>query len=105
MTFRYILYGPEESQIPVSWKHEAETWFRPVVDTFEHRIIAHQCVSRPTGSPTLAIRSAATQSRRGLYFLELAPSLIGDPEIDLSSAVEATSDSGLQPGNLVFEMV
>jgi len=39
-----------------------------------------------------------------MYFFNLVPSTIADPERDMRSTVEAVFDSGLQPGNVVFEM-
>lgn len=50
----------------------------------------------------LAIRFAARQSREGLYFFDLIPSSIDDPEIDMRSTNLAVFDSGMQPGNVVF---
>ena len=53
----------------------------------------------------VAIHSAARQGRQGLYFFNLKPSSIADPEWDLRSAMDATIESGMQPWNVVFEML
>jgi EAL domain-containing protein (putative c-di-GMP-specific phosphodiesterase class I) len=39
-----------------------------------------------------------------LYFLNLAASSIDDPALDMSSTIEAVLNSGMKPGNFVFEM-
>jgi len=53
----------------------------------------------------LAIHSAAKQSREGLYFFNLIPSSIDDPEVDMRSTNQAVFDSGMQPGKVVFGVV
>jgi EAL domain-containing protein (putative c-di-GMP-specific phosphodiesterase class I) len=103
MTCHQILNSPKESQAALRRGHEDETSFQPVVDTFENRIIAHTCLSRFGGPPISAIHAAARQPGRGLYFVDLAPS-VDDPEIELSAAIEAVFDCGLRQGNLVFSM-
>jgi EAL domain-containing protein (putative c-di-GMP-specific phosphodiesterase class I) len=85
-------------------------WFQPIVDTFEHRILAYDCVVRYAGDGdaimrSMAIHSAAEQSRQGLYFINLIPSSNEDPELDLLSTNEAILDAGMQPGNVVFEVL
>jgi EAL domain-containing protein (putative c-di-GMP-specific phosphodiesterase class I) len=88
--------------------HLEPVWFQPIVDTFEHRILAYDCVVQYVGfgdAVEAAIRSAAEQSRQGLYFINLIPSSIGDPELDLRSTNEAILDAGMQPGNVVFEVL
>lgn len=84
-------------------------WFQPIVDTFAHRIFGYDCVvSHVVGdgdAVEAAIRSAADQARQGLYLVSLIPSSIGDPEIDLGSIGEAVFDAGMQPGNVVFEVL
>jgi EAL domain-containing protein (putative c-di-GMP-specific phosphodiesterase class I) len=91
-----------------------ETCFQPIVDTFEHRILAYDCAVRypSDGDPidaavmrSTAIRSAAAQARQGVYFVNLVPSSVEDPEIDLRSTDEAVIDGGLQHGNVVFEVL
>jgi EAL domain-containing protein (putative c-di-GMP-specific phosphodiesterase class I) len=97
---------------------ETPVWFQPIVDTFAHRVLAHQCLLRSKGIPagdhgqsleaaevrSLTIRSAARQAPRGLYFVSLVPSSIDDPELDMRTTNEALRESGMQPGNLVFEV-
>lgn len=109
---------PAEGETAGSVQHAPQVWFQPVVDTFGHRILGHQCLpwiskaQRDFGGEaaqaarirSVAIRAAAEQSRTGLYFLDLPLATIDDPVLDLGSTMEALSDSGLQPGNLVFEM-
>jgi EAL domain-containing protein (putative c-di-GMP-specific phosphodiesterase class I) len=126
MSCQHILFDSGESRIPLSRQYQPETGsiqilFQPIVDTFEHRILAHECLLRLSGIPlsgaeqsydgveaarvlSLAIHSAARQTPRGLYFLNLLPSSIDDPALDLNSTIEAILDSGMKPGNLVFEM-
>jgi EAL domain-containing protein (putative c-di-GMP-specific phosphodiesterase class I) len=123
MTCRHILFESGETESPEPLENQPETsapiTFQPIVDTFEHRILAHECLIRlapvPPGSGSepveaarvrsLAIHLAARQTPLGLYFLNLVPSSIDDPALDLSSTLEALLDSGMKPGNLVFEMV
>lgn len=92
------------------------TWFQPIVDTFEHRILAYECFLRSEGDSgeissegmgaaqfrALAIHSAAKQARQALYFFNLVPSSIADPELDMRSTVRAIFDSGMKPRNVVF---
>ena len=120
MTCQHILFGPGESQVPIRPEAPAagpqlQAWFQPIVDTFEHRILAHECLLRPQGDDretieaartrARAIHSAAKQARQGLYFFNLAPASIDDPELDMRSTVQAIFDSGLKPGSVVFEVV
>jgi EAL domain-containing protein (putative c-di-GMP-specific phosphodiesterase class I) len=96
MACQHILFEPRESQGQQSPPEiGAPVLFQPIVDTFEHRILAHQC----NGELVNAIHSAARQAPRGLYFLNLVPS-----SIDLSS-IDAIFHSGMKPGSFVFEMV
>jgi EAL domain-containing protein (putative c-di-GMP-specific phosphodiesterase class I) len=91
------------------------TWFQPIIDTFEHRILAYECLNGSEGESSqtieaarfraLAIHSAAKQARQGLYFFDLVPASIGDPELDMRSTAGAIFDSGMKPGNVVFEIV
>ncbi len=80
---------------------EEPTWFQPIVDTFDHRILAYDCIS-PYAADSFsseldaveaAIHSAAEQARQGLYFVNLIPSSIGDPELDMRSISEAVFDA------------
>jgi EAL domain-containing protein (putative c-di-GMP-specific phosphodiesterase class I) len=94
---------------------QPQAWFQPIVDTFEHRILAHECFFRHEGDDTeaieaarvraLAIHSAAGQARQGLYFFNLVPASIDDPALDMGSTLGAIFDSGMKPGNVVFEVV
>jgi EAL domain-containing protein (putative c-di-GMP-specific phosphodiesterase class I) len=134
MICQHTLFESGESHIPLPRQCQPETGsiqilFQPIVDTFEHRILAHECLFRRSGIPlsgaeqspeqspeqsyngveaarvlSLAIQSAARQTPRGLYFLNLLPSSIDDPALDLNSTIEAILDSGMKPGELVFEM-
>jgi EAL domain len=104
MTCHQILNSPEESQAALPREHEGDTSFEPVVDTFEHRIIAYTCLSRFAGTPIPAIHAAARQPGRGLYVVDLVHSSVDDPEIELGAAIEAVFDCGLRPVNLVFGM-
>jgi EAL domain-containing protein (putative c-di-GMP-specific phosphodiesterase class I) len=106
------------------------TWFQPIVDTSDRRIIGHECLIRLFGGRTysgaeildaawvrdemntfdsharnLAIRSAATQCRRGAYFVNFVPSSIYNPELCLKNIVQTLQESGLRPENIVFEVV
>jgi EAL domain-containing protein (putative c-di-GMP-specific phosphodiesterase class I) len=109
MACQHILYGSVETRIALPPEYELETGapvlFQPIVDTFEHRLLAHECLIRLNGELVKAIRSAARQTPRGLYFLDLVPSSIDDPALDMSSAIEAIFDSGMKPGNFVFQMI
>lgn len=92
------------------------TWFQPIVDTFEHRILAYECYLRSEGDSgethsegmeaaqcrALAIHSAARQARQGMYFFNLVPASIQDPELDMRSSIRAIFDSGMKPRNVVF---
>jgi EAL domain-containing protein (putative c-di-GMP-specific phosphodiesterase class I) len=99
-------------------------WFQPIADTFERRILAHKCilaaqVMRLAGSRAdesgrvteaavaraLAIQSAARQNRHGLFLVDLAPSSIDDPDLDMRSTLDTILDSGMPPGNVVFEIM
>ena len=96
------------------------TWFQPIVDTFEHRILAYECLLRcRRGSASehaavqgwkrrsfraLAIHSAARQARQGTYFFNLVPASIDDPELDMRSSIRAIFDSGMKPRNVVFSV-
>jgi EAL domain-containing protein (putative c-di-GMP-specific phosphodiesterase class I) len=124
MSYQRTLLEPEEDLAPIP-QHvtldnpRVETClepicFQPIVDTFEHRILAYDCVVRYAGDGdaidaaivrSMAIHSAAEQARQSLYFVDLIPSSIGDPEIDMRSTGEAVFDAGMQPGNVVFEVL
>lgn len=122
MTCQHILFESGESQLPLPLECQPETgsvpslfqpvFFQPIVDTFEHRILAHECVLKShDGVPfeaarfrSLAVHLAARQTAQSLYFLNLLPSSIDDPALDMSSTSEALFDSGMKPGNFVFEM-
>jgi EAL domain-containing protein (putative c-di-GMP-specific phosphodiesterase class I) len=104
------LVGQEEGLVPAAQDvpHLEPIWFQPIVDTFAHRILAYDCVvPSADGSDAIdsAIRSAAEQARQGLYFVNLIPSAIGHPEIDIRSTAEAAFDAGMQPENVVFEVL
>jgi EAL domain-containing protein (putative c-di-GMP-specific phosphodiesterase class I) len=104
------LLDREEDLVPVTQDvpRLEPVWFQPIVDTFEHRILAYDCVVQYVGdgdAVEAAIRSAARQARQGLYFVNLIPSSIGDPEIDMRLTNEAILDAGMQPGNVVFEVL
>lgn len=116
MTCQHTLYASEESRIAAPWENEGEICFQPIVDTFEHRILAHRCLTGPPDFQTgggLAVQAARIRSHvihavgaragKGLYFLNLVPSSIDDPAMDMSSTIEAVFDAGLRPGNVVFE--
>jgi EAL domain-containing protein (putative c-di-GMP-specific phosphodiesterase class I) len=122
MTCQHILFESGESPFPLPPEYQPETrsvpilfrpvLFQPIVDTFEHRILAHECLIKshdgvPFGAArirSLAIHSAARQTPGGLYFVDLEPSSIDDPALDMSSTIEVILDSGMKPGNFVFEM-
>jgi EAL domain-containing protein (putative c-di-GMP-specific phosphodiesterase class I) len=128
MTCQHILFESGESQFPLCPEFQLPpgsgektgsvpvpfqpVLFQPIVDTFEHRILAHEClVNSHDRIPleaarlrSLAIHSAARQTPRGLYFLSLLPSSIDEPALDMSSTIEAILDSGMKPENFVFEM-
>jgi EAL domain-containing protein (putative c-di-GMP-specific phosphodiesterase class I) len=114
MTCQHTLFASQLTD-PRSEAGFERVWFQPIVDTFEHRILAHECLFRSEGDTretiegalgrALAIRSAASQSRQGLYFFNLIPSSIDDPERGLHSTIEAIFDSGMNPGNVVIEVV
>jgi EAL domain-containing protein (putative c-di-GMP-specific phosphodiesterase class I) len=121
MTCQHTLFETRERQGPLlpEYGQGAPILFQPIVDTFEHRILAHECLVRVPEAPpgvggetieaarvrALAIQLAARQTPRGLYFLNLVPSSIDDPALDMSSTIEAIFDAGMKPGNVVFEMV
>jgi EAL domain-containing protein (putative c-di-GMP-specific phosphodiesterase class I) len=77
--------------------------------------MAHECLLRHEGhdneaieaarTRALAIHSAARQTPQGSYFFNLVPASIDDPELDMRSTVKAIFDSGMNPGNVVFEVV
>jgi|SRR5580658_7863024 EAL domain-containing protein (putative c-di-GMP-specific phosphodiesterase class I) len=108
MACQHILFEPGESRGSLLAEYEPETGapvlFQAIVDTFEHRILAHKCLLRLNGELVDAIQAAARQAPQGLYFLNLVPSSIDEPALDLSSTIDAVFDSGMKPGNLVFEM-
>jgi EAL domain-containing protein (putative c-di-GMP-specific phosphodiesterase class I) len=112
MTCQHTLFGSGESQFPLLPESPVPILFQPIVDTFEHRILAHECLLRLSDTQpveaarvrSLAIHSAALQAPQGLYFLNLVPSSIDDPALDMSSTIEAVFDAGMKPGNLVFEI-
>jgi EAL domain-containing protein (putative c-di-GMP-specific phosphodiesterase class I) len=123
MTCQHILFESGEGQLPLCPEYQplpgsGETTgsvpvlFQPIVDTFEHRILAHECLLKSDDGVSLeaarvrslAIHSAALQTQRGLYFLNLVPSSIDDPALDMSSTIEAILYAGMEPGNFVIEM-
>jgi EAL domain-containing protein (putative c-di-GMP-specific phosphodiesterase class I) len=106
------------------------TWFQPIIDTAHHRVAGHECLIRlPHGraysgaeildaawvrdelhtfdayARNLAIRSAAQQSVDGMYFVNFMPSSIYNPELCLKTTLQTLQESGLQPRNIVFEVV
>ena len=106
------------------------TWFQPIVDSGERRVVAHECLIRlPLGRVyggreivetarvraetrafdshvrSLSIRSAAAQSKDGVYFVNFAPSAIYNPESCLEATMQSVKEAGLQPENIVFEAV
>jgi EAL domain-containing protein (putative c-di-GMP-specific phosphodiesterase class I) len=108
-------YHPDTSSIPIM--------FQPIVDTFEHLILAHECITsgyrKEPGAASDAIEAARVRSRaihaaarespvrgarQGLYFVNLVPSSIDDPALDMSSTMEAILDSGMHAGKIVFEV-
>jgi EAL domain-containing protein (putative c-di-GMP-specific phosphodiesterase class I) len=106
------------------------TWFQPIVNTTEQRILAHECLIRLSAgriysgaeivdaatirneihafdshARRLAIRSAARQSPQGVYFVNFMPSSIYNPEYCMRTTMEALRESGMAPENIVFEVV
>jgi EAL domain-containing protein (putative c-di-GMP-specific phosphodiesterase class I) len=106
------------------------TWFQPIIDTAHHGLAGHECLIRlPYGraysgaeildaawvrdemhtfdayARSLAIRSAARQSTAGTYFVNFMPSSIYNPELCLRTTLQTLQESGLQPHNIVFEVV
>jgi EAL domain-containing protein (putative c-di-GMP-specific phosphodiesterase class I) len=84
------------------------TSFQPIIDTFEHRILAYECLLRSegdSGEAIEAIHSAARQARQALFFFNLVPTSIDDPRLDIRSTAQAIFESGVKPANVVFEMV
>jgi EAL domain-containing protein (putative c-di-GMP-specific phosphodiesterase class I) len=118
MTCQHLSFAVSEDQVSIPLEEHRETWFRPIVDTFEQRILAYECLIQPSRRHTggdgqtieaartrsLAIHAAARQARQGLYFFNLVPAAIDDPELDMRSAIEAASDSRMRPENVVFEV-
>src|SRR5207248_7903848 len=105
-----------------------EMWFQPTVDTSRASILAHECLIRLSDDRVysggeivdaarlrrevqsfdayarrLAIRSAAGESRSGLYFINFIP--IYDPGLWMGSARDAVFESKMQPENFVFEVI
>jgi EAL domain-containing protein (putative c-di-GMP-specific phosphodiesterase class I) len=105
-------------------------WFQPIVDTNRHRVLAHECLIRLQTSRIyngdeivdaarshnavhvfdcyarrLAIRSAARQSRGGVYFVNSLPSSIYNPEHCMKPTMQTLAGSGMNPANIVFEVV
>lgn len=76
---------------------EFELLFQPIVDTTQHRILAHHCDAGE--GIDAAIRSAARQSATGLYFIS---SWIFNPCFPL--ILDAVGESGLHPPSVVFEI-
>jgi EAL domain-containing protein (putative c-di-GMP-specific phosphodiesterase class I) len=106
------------------------TWFQPLMDTACHSVIGHECLIRLswgrdfTGAEildaararqeihifdayarNLAIRSAARQTKDGVYFINFLPSSISNPRLCLQTTLQTLRDSGLHPRNIVFEVV
>ncbi len=115
--------------------NEFVTWFQPIVDTSVsenggRRIFAYECLMRlchgrvyggaeivdaarvrrdehrfDAYARTLSLRSAASQSTAQVYFVNFMPSSIHNPELCLRSTLRTLEDSGLQPRNVVFEVM
>jgi EAL domain-containing protein (putative c-di-GMP-specific phosphodiesterase class I) len=71
---------------------EDQTWFQPIVDTFEHRVLGHEC--QPYGD---------MPSLEGLYFVDLSPKSIENLELHVHSTIEAILGSDPHPGQIIFE--
>jgi EAL domain-containing protein (putative c-di-GMP-specific phosphodiesterase class I) len=118
-----------------------ESWFQPVIDTVNHRIVGHECLIRhrdkevrtseevfeaarasnllplfDSQAMALAIReaaseltSAATQADPGLFFINMMPEAMADPEISFRPAMDALEmafdHAGMAPKDFVFEAV
>ena len=112
-------------------KDRFETWFQPVVDTSEHRILGHECLIRSCDEEirdgdqvfeaarvhemaqafdwramALAVRSASIQTGSGgVFFVNMLPGSMADPDVAMRPALDALNSSPLNPRNLVFEVV
>lgn len=118
MTCQHILFESDRAGLPAAGETGFEFRFQPIVDTFEHRILAHECFVLQCGVPAGAaggsfeaawlrsrvVHSAARQSRHGLYFLNLVPASVDDPDRDMASTIEAIFDARMHPGNVVFDV-
>ena len=51
------------------------------------------------------VNTAASHGREGLYFINLVPSSIDDPGLDLAVTMETLFYAGMHPGNLVFKIM
>ncbi|HZL56015.1 MAG TPA: EAL domain-containing protein, partial [Bryobacteraceae bacterium] len=105
------------------------TWFQPIVDTNGHRLVGHECLIRlqaerlysgaeivgaagirgeihafDSHARRLAIRSAARQSRQGVYFINFMPASIYNPDRCMKSAADAVGAAGMNRENIVFEV-
>jgi EAL domain-containing protein (putative c-di-GMP-specific phosphodiesterase class I) len=108
MTCQHTTFAPVDS--PASFSGAGNGFpailFQPILDTFAHRVLAHECVvstiepARNARINALAIQSAAAQNAEGRYLFRLTPSGTGDPEYDLQPAASA----GLPVANMVFDI-
>src|ERR1700722_5421461 len=113
MTCQHTFFESGEAQVPLLRQYHPDTssipiMFQPIVDTFEHLILAHECITsgyrKEPGAASDAIEAArvrsraihaaarespAREARQGLYFVNLVPSSIDDPALDMSSTLEA----------------
>jgi EAL domain-containing protein (putative c-di-GMP-specific phosphodiesterase class I) len=113
MPCQHTLFGSVENR-PVPPQEDLQErfqpiQFQPIIDTFEHRILAHECLphSPPGGAGTLwhlALRSAARQPNPGLYFLNLVPSSLDDADFDTFRTDQALWNSWMQAPDVVFEV-
>jgi EAL domain-containing protein (putative c-di-GMP-specific phosphodiesterase class I) len=71
---------------------EDQVWFQPIVDTFQHRVLGHEC--QPYGN---------MPSPDGLYFIDLTSSCIDILELRLHATIEGILGSELHPANVIFE--
>jgi EAL domain-containing protein (putative c-di-GMP-specific phosphodiesterase class I) len=137
MACQHVLFGTRDNRVPIPQElrqedqpeiqeAQPEIRFQPIVDTFDHKVMGHQCLVNPRSViagfagglarcdavdsieaarlRASAIRSASMQPRRGLYFFNLIPASIDDPETDMHSTIQALFNSPMHPGNVVFEV-
>lgn len=86
-----------ELSIRLGMSSRPQILFRPIVDTADHRIMAHDCDA--DGVVDAAIRAAAAQSKDGLYFIR--PCRVNPRCYAIRETVRK---SALLPGNIVFEV-